>query len=82
MVRVYCSIDWVAAPGPTRMPAPPPPPMAEAAPPSTMPMIASMVALRSASWTRARCPPAIWPVSWATTPTSWFGRWVRTRSPV
>ena len=32
-----------------------------------------MLALRIACWARVRWPPAMWPVSCASTPISWFG---------
>jgi hypothetical protein len=40
---------------------------------SSMAMIAAVCAVASCSCMRARCPPAMWPLSWASTPMIWFG---------
>ena len=64
-------------------PAPPLPwPATVAAPPSSMPMMLSIMALCIIWVMRTRCPPAIWPVSCAITPMSWFGVTARVMVPV
>ncbi len=44
--------------------------------------ICMVLRLFSSSCIRARCPPAIWPVSCASTPISWLGVSVRMIRPV
>ena len=41
--------------------------------PSSMAMIAAVCALASSARSLLRWPPAMWPVSWASTPIIWFG---------
>ncbi len=66
--------------------APAPTPALPVAMPAPMPAIIarmfSIVALFSSSWIRTRCPPAMWPVSWAITPITWFGESARINRPV
>ena len=76
---------WRAA-GRAASAAMPPP---DAAPPAMAPAaedrlsrICIVVRLRSSSCLRARWPPAIWPVSCASTPISWLGVSVRMIRPV
>ena len=57
-------------------------PATEAAAASTIAMMVSMLALCIASFVRRMCPPAMWPVSCAMTPISWFGFSARSISPV
>src|SRR5262249_24100201 len=49
--------------------------------PSSMPMIAAVCALASSARILLRWPPAMWPVSCASTPMIWFGVSARSRAP-
>ena len=71
-VRLKARIDAspIASPPASPPPAPPPVPRepTEAATPTTVARIEMIVAFSSPSPRRARCPPAMWPVSCAMTP--------------
>ena len=57
-------------------------PATAAARPAAIAIIVSILALRTASRERTRCPPVMWPVSCAMTPSSWFAFSARRISPV
>src|SRR6185437_6879563 len=57
-------------------------PAAAAAAPATIATMPWIVAFRSASSLRARCPPAMWPVSCAMMPIIWLGLSLRIRVPL
>src|SRR5215218_6233633 len=64
------------------MPLPDTAPPASAPAPRIVSRICSVERLRSSSCMRTRWPPAIWPLSCAMTPISWFGVSVRMIRPV
>ena len=57
-------------------------PTSAVAAPSTVARIISAAALRCATGTRVRWPPAMWPTSCAITPISWLGSSLRMIRPV
>jgi len=52
---------------------PSPAPATIAARPAAMPISIGIMAFDTARVSRIKCPPAMWPVSWASTPTTSFG---------